>query len=227
MKVGEERTVAVTFPEEYWNKDLAGKEAKFEVAVKEIKVKELPELDDEFAVQFGEFETLDQLKAKIAEMHERQETERIKSDLHDRIVKALIEKNEIEVPPTFVDRQLQMMLANTKNRLASQRLTLEMMGMDDETFKNQYRDVAESQVKGSLLLEAVAKKEEIKVEDSDVEVKLREMAAASGQEYERVKDYYDQNQNARENLQAHLNEEKVMDFLLGKAVVAEVSKEEL
>lgn len=227
MKVGEERTVTVSFPEDYRNKDLAGKEARFDVTVREIKVKELPELDDEFAMQFGEFETIDQLRTKVAEMFEKQESERIKSDLQDRIVNALIGKNEIEVPASLVDRQLQTMLSNTKNRLASQRLSLEMMGMDEETFKVQYRSVAESQVKGSLLLEAVAKKEGIRADDADIEAKLREMAGGNDQEYGRAKEYYDQNRSARENLMAHLNEEKVMNFLLGKAVVTEVTKEEL
>lgn len=227
MKSGEEGTVTVPFPEEYWNKDLAGKEAKFEVKVQEIKAKELPELDDEFARQFGEFETIDELKAKIAEMHEKQEADRITSDLQDRLVKALIERNELEVPSTLVGRQLEMMLSNMKNRLAQQRLSFEMMGMDDAKFREQYRGVAENQVKGSLLLDAVAKREGLKVAEADIEAKLREVAGESGQEYERVKEYYDNNHNAKENLAAHLNEEKVLDFLLAKAVVIEVAKEEL
>ncbi|MBT1074521.1 trigger factor [Geobacter grbiciae] len=226
-KAGEQRTVEVTFPEEYGNKDLAGKVASFAVTVKEVKVKELPELDDEFAMQFGEFETLEQLKAKLAELHEDQETARIKADVQDRIVKALIGKNEIEVPSTLVERQLQMMLSNMKNRLAQQRLSLEMMGMDDESFKTHYRDSAESQVKGSLLLEAVAKKEGITVDDPDVEAKLRAMAEEAGQDFDRVKDFYEQNHNAKENLVAHLNEEKVLGYLLENAVVTEVAKDEL
>lgn len=227
VKSGEQRTVEVTFPEEYGNKDLAGKAASFAVTVKEVKVKELPELDDEFAMQFGEFETLEQLKAKLAELHKDQETARIKADVQDRVVKALIGKNEIEVPSTLVERQLQMMLSNMKNRLAQQRLSLEMMGMDDESFKTHYRDSAESQVKGSLLLEAVAKKEGITVDDSDVEAKLRAMAEEAGQDFDRVKDFYEQNHNAKENFVAHLNEEKVLGYLLENAVVTEVAKDEL
>lgn len=227
VKAGEQRTVEVTFPEEYGNKDLAGKAASFAVTVKEAKVKELPELDDEFAMQFGEFETLEQLKTKLAELHKDQETARIKADVQDRIVKALIGNNEIEVPSTLVERQLQMMLSNMKNRLAQQRLSLEMMGMDDESFKTHYRDSAESQVKGSLLLEAVAKKEGITVDDSDIEAKLRAMAEEAGQDFDRVKDFYEQNHNAKENLVAHLNEEKVLGYLLENAVVTEVSKDEL
>jgi len=226
-KAGEQRTVEVTFPEEYGNADLAGKAASFAVTVREIKTKELPELNDEFAMQFGEFETLDQLKGKLAELYENQETARIKADLQDRIVKALIEKNQIEVPSALVDRQLQIMLSNMKNRLAQQRLSLEMMGMDDESFKVHYRDSAENQVKGSLLLDAVAKKEGITVEEADIESKLRAMAEEAGQDFDRVKSFYEQNHNAKENLVAHLNEEKVLGYLVEQAVVTEVSKDEL
>ena len=225
--VGEQRVVEVTFPEEYGNADLAGKAASFAVTVREIKAKELPELNDEFAMQFGEFDTLDQLKAKLAELYENQETARIKADLQDRIVKALIEKNEIEVPSALVDRQLQIMLSNMKNRLAQQRLSLEMMGMDDESFKVHYRDSAENQVKGSLLLDAVAKKDGIAVEEADIEAKLHVMADEAGQDFDRVKSFYEQNHNAKENLVAHLNEEKVLGYLLEKAVITEVNKDEL
>ena len=225
--VGEQRVVEVIFPEEYGNVDLAGKAASFAVTVREIKAKELPELNDEFAMQFGEFDTLDQLKAKLAELYENQETARIKADLQDRIVKALIEKNEIEVPSALVDRQLQIMLSNMKNRLAQQRLSLEMMGMDDESFKVHYRDSAENQVKGSLLLDAVAKKDGIAVEEADIEAKLHVMADEAGQDFDRVKSFYEQNHNAKENLVAHLNEEKVLGYLLEKAVITEVNKDEL
>lgn len=227
VKAGEQKTVEVTFPEEYGNKELAAKASSFAVTVREIKAKQLPELNDEFAMQFGEFETLDELKAKLAELHENQETARIKADLQDRLVKVLIEKNEIEVPPALVDRQLQIMLSNMKNRLAQQRLSLEMMGMNEDSFKAHYRESAENQVKGSLLLDAVAKKEGVTVEEADIEAKLRAMAEEAGQDFDRVKSFYEQNHNAKENLVAHLNEEKVLGYLLDKAVVVEVSKGEL
>lgn len=225
MTVGESKAIELNFPEDYWNKDLAGKGARFDVTLSELKVKSLPDLNDEFAAQMGDFETLDQLKDKIAELYEKQENERIKADLQDRIVQALILKNEIEVPSTLVDRQLQTMLANARNRLAQQRLTFEMMGMNEESFKAQYRTVAENQVKGSLLLEAVAKKEGISVEEADIEKKLLEIAGVSEEELGRVKNFYEQNRSARENLVAHLAEEKVMEFLLGSAVVSEKAKE--
>ena len=167
QKIGEEKSITVTFPEDYNSKELAGKEATFAVTVKEIKVKELPLLDDDFAKAIGEFETIDQLRAKIAEMHEKQEKQRIEADLRDRTIKAFIAKNPLEIPEALVEKQLQIMLDGTKKRLDMEKLSLEMMGLDDAGYKARFRDTAEVQVKGALLLDALADQEGIKVEDNE------------------------------------------------------------
>jgi trigger factor len=224
MEAGTDKEIVVTFPADYGSEDLAGKEVTFAVSLKGIKEKELPLLDDEFAQQFGEFETLDQLKTKLSEMHDLREKERIDNDLRERLVKALIEKNDIEVPDALVEKQLHMMLENTKRRLTNQRISLEMMGLNDESYKAQFKSVAEQQVKGSLLLDALAGQEKITVEDADIEVKLKKIAEENGQPFERLNSFYQQNQQARENLVAQLKEDKAIDFLIGKANVTEVDK---
>ncbi|KAF0218280.1 MAG: trigger [Geobacteraceae bacterium] len=227
MKAGAEGNIKVTFPESYGNKDLAGKEATFAVKVKEIKVKELPPLDDDFAKEFGEFDTFNQLRTKLAEMHESQEKERIETDCRERLVKALIEKNDIEIPEALLEKQLQLMLGNAKNRLAYQKLTLEMMGMDDEKYKSQFRDVAETKVKGSLLLDALARQEGLRVEDGDIEAEIKKIAELNNQELGTVKNYFEQQKDAKENLIAQLAEDKVIKFLISKAHVVEVSRDEI
>lgn len=227
MKTGEEGEIKVTFPENYGSAELAGKEATFAVKVKEIKVKELPPLDDDLAKELGEFETLDQLRAQLVEVYEKQEKERIEAEFKERLVKALIDKNDLEVPDSLVDQQLSLMLENTKKRLAYQRLNLEMMGLDEEGYKIQFRSVAETQVKGSLLLEALAKQEDIKAADSDIEEKFRQMSGDSEQSLEAVKNYYLQNEKAKENLMAQIREDRVIAFLVERAKIAEVSREEL
>jgi trigger factor len=227
VKCGEGKNINVTFPEDYGNKELAGKEATFEVAVKEIKVKQLPEIDDEFAKEIGEFDSLDQMKSKIAEVYESQERDRIDGDLRDRIVKTIVEKNPLEIPGAMVDKQLQIMLDGTKKRLTREKLSLEMVGMDDEKYKSQYRDRAEEQVKGALLLDSIAEQEGIKVEDSDIDEKIREMAEERKQELEPLKQYYDQNKNARDFLKDQIREDKIFGFLEKNAAVKEVSREEL
>jgi trigger factor len=226
-KCGETRSINVTFPGDYGNKELAGKEAAFEVAVKEIKVKELPALDDDFAKEVGEFESIGDLRAKIAEVYENQEKSRIEGDLRERIVQSIVERNPLEVPGAMVDKQLQIMLDSTKKRLAMEKLSIEMIGMDDEKYKSQYRERAENQVKGALLLDTIAENEGIKVEDSDVEEKIKAIAEERKQELEPLQQYYDQNKNARENLVDQLKENKIFEFLVGVLELREVSREEL
>lgn len=227
MKAGDKGEIKVTFPDTYGQKDLAGKDATFAVAIKEIKIKELPELNDEFAKQFGEFESLDELKAKIVEVHSLQEKERIETDLRERLIKALVEKNDLEVPSTLVDKQLNLMLENSKRRLAAQRLTMEMMGLNDDAYKVQFRAVAENQVKGSLLLDAVARLESIEVVAPDIDEKLKQLAAQSNQDFETVRKYYQTNAEVKENLIAQLKEDKAIELLLEKAKVTEVERNEL
>ena len=228
MAAGSNGTIAVSFPEGYGNETLAGKPAEFAVVIKEIKVKDLPELNDDFAKEFGEeFETLDQLKAKLAEVQQSQEENRINSELRERLIKVLIEKNDLEVPEALVDRQVNMMLESTKQRLASQRLSLEIMGMTDDSYKAQFREVARDQVKGSLILDAVAEKESIEVTDEDVAVQVAEIAVQTKQAPEKVAHLYQTNERAKVNLMAQMREDKAVEFLLERATVTELPKAEI
>lgn len=227
MKLGDEGDISVTFPETYGSKELAGKEATFKVKIKEVKVKELPQLDDELAKELGEFEKLDQVRAKLAEVHEKQEKERIESDLRERIVKALIDKNVFEVPEALVEKQLQLMLESTKKRLEAQRLSLEMMGLDEESYRLRFKETAETQVKGGLLLDALAGKEGIAVEDGDIDERLKEIAAQHNQSVDALQQFYAQNENAKGSLRAQLMEDKVIKFLIAKAQVTVVTRDEL
>lgn len=225
MKRDEEKEIEVTFPEEYGNKDLAGQPAVFKVKLSEIKEKVAPALDDEFAKSFGA-ETLAQLKEQLAENYRLQESSRIDGDLRERLVSALVERNPIEVPELMVKQQLEYMLNNISNRMKQQGMTLEMLGMNEESFAVMYRDTAVRQVQGSLILEAIGDQEGIKVEDDEIEGKLEEVAAMANAPIESVKQYYSGDE-ARHSLLAQIAEEKTIAFLLGKSKVTEVSKQEL
>jgi trigger factor len=227
MKAGEERKITVTFPQEYGKEDLAGKDAAFDIRIKDIKAKELPAIDDDFAKECGDFETVQQLREKMSEVYEKQESDRIVSETRDRVVTALVESNPIEVPDAMVEKQLGYMLENARRRLALQKLSLEMMGMDEDRFRVQYRDTAVNQVKGMLLLDAVATKEGITVDDGDIESRYAEIGAENGQEAEKVKAHYQRNPEAVANLRMLLREDKAIGFLLGEAVIAEVPAKEL
>lgn len=226
MRSGEEKRITVTFPEAYQNKELAGNPVDFVVSVKEIKVKVLPELNDEFAQGFGEFNNVEELQAKLKELYEKQEMERIEHDFQDKLISALIESNPVEVPGALVARQLESMLENAKKRLSYQQMTLEMMGLDDARYREQFRTVAESQVKGSLLLEALGNQEGIAVDDQDIEARVKQIAEDSNQDFAKISAYYLSNSNAKESLRAQLREEKVLKFLAGKAKISEFERQD-
>jgi trigger factor len=225
MKRGEEKDVQVTFPENYGNKELAGQPAVFKVVLKEIKEKVLPPLDDEFAKGFG-LEGLDQLRKEMTESYSIQEKNRIEGDLRERLVSALIERNSVEVPETMIASQLDYMLGNIRNRLQSQGMSLEMLGMNEESFKQMYRESAANQVRGSLILEAVARQENLSVDPSEIDGKLEKIAQMSNASIDAVKSYYAKDE-ARRGLMSQILEEKAVEFLLGKSDVLEVDKADL
>lgn len=227
MSVGEQKRIKLAFPEPYHSAELAGKPVEFDVTLKEIKVKEMPELDDAFAQEFGEFETLAELKAKVAETIEKQEKERIEREFKDSLLKTLINRNDFELPEAMIERQLSSMLENSKQRLQAQRMTLEMMGLDEEGYKAQFRPVAASQVKGALLMHELATKVGVEVTESDIEAYLRKIAEESGQDYERISKYYLKSADAKQGLEEQIREEKVVELIASKAVITEKVKAEL
>jgi len=225
LKRGEEKEIAVTFPTEYGNKDLAGKDATFQVVIKEIKVKVSPELDDELAKEFGA-ESVADLRQKVADNYKEQEEKRIEEELKERLMTALVEGNEVAVPDTMIGRQLDFMQRNIEGRLKQQGMTLEMMGMNNESFRSMYRDTAIKQVQGSLILESIGKQENISVDDSEIDSRLEEIATMANAPLAEVKKYYAA-EDARKNLLAQIEEEKVITFLLGQSKVTEVAKADL
>lgn len=222
MKCGDAKIIRITLPEGYRNNEAAGKEGVFAVTLKEIKRKELPELDDEFAQQFGEYETMDQLRAKMIEYMEKQESDRIENELKERVIQALIEKNPLDVPQSMVKRQLDHMLENLKNRLKGQRMSIEMMGLDEEGFRLRFRDSAEDKVKGGLLLMALVDKENISVSDEDLTERYELIAAGNPDMLGRIKEYYSSNKNAQHSLISEIKEDKAIRFLLDNAVITEI-----
>lgn len=225
MKVGENREIKVTLPQGYRNADAAGKEALFQVTLKEIKRKELPELDDEFAQQFGEYENMEQLRAKMAEYREKHEKDRIEIDLRDRAIQELVKKNPMDVPKSMVNRQLDYMLNNLKTRLAGQGMSIEMMGMTDDLFRLRFCDLAVNKVKGGLLLMSLVEKENITVSDEEIEKQYEEMAADNPEMIDKLKAYHAANVQAKNSMISQMKDEKAVEFLLQHAVVTEKEPE--
>jgi trigger factor len=227
MKCGETKDISVILPEGYRNPEAAGKEGIFKVTLKEIKHKELPELDDDFARQFGEYESMEQLRAKMTEYHEKHEADRIQNELKERIIKALVEKNPLEVPESMVKRQLDHMLENLKKRLQSQHMSLEMMGLDESGFRDRFSDEAADKVRGGLLLMALVEKEKITVTAEDLAKRYEQISAGNPEMLDRIKEYYEANHKAKDSIVAEIKEDKAIDFLLKSAVITEVDASDL
>jgi len=225
MKRGEQKDLEVTFPENYGSAELAGKPVVFKVELKEIQEKALPELNEEFAKSFG-VDSVDEIRAKLDESYQTQEKNRVENDLRERLMTALIESNPCEVPEAMVASQLEYMLGNVRSRMQQQGMSLEMLGLNEQSFNVMYRDTAVSQVQGSLILEGVARQEKIEIADGDFEAKLEKIAEMSNAPLEAVKRYYG-NDEARQGLMSQILEEKTIEFLLDKAKIKEVAKEKL
>ncbi len=223
MKRGEVKNVNVRFPDGYGANDLAGKDAVFKVTLKEIKKKQVPEINDDLAREV-EADNLDQLKERITEQAKAQQQQQIDNQLQENLMDALLEKNPFEVPDGMVTNQLLYLKDSFSQRLKAQGMSLEMLGMNDEVFNKNYWDMATKQVKGELLLDAIAKQESLTVADDEVEEKMNDFARQSNAPLEQVKKYFE-NDQALTGLKGQLLQEKVVAFLLEQAQVTEVEPE--
>ncbi|MBW4056617.1 MAG: trigger factor [Proteobacteria bacterium] len=227
MKSGDTKEFTLDLPAGGDETEPTGKKGLFTVTVTEIKRKELPELDDAFAQQFGEYDSMDVLRAKMVEYHEKHEKDRIENEFKERIIQALIKKNPLDVPESMVKRQLDHMFENLKNRLKSQQMSLEMMGLDAEGFRARFRDDAIDKVKGGLLLMALVEKENVSVSDEDLTAHYEKIAAGNPEMLDRIKEYYSSNPNAKSSIISEIKEDKAITYLIDHAVVTEVDAEQL
>lgn len=218
MKIDEEKEIKVTFPKEYFSKDLAGKEATFKVKVNEIKKKELPKLDDDFAKDVSEFDTLKELKASIKEKQQKQNDEKAKYETQEAVMKAVCDDMKVEIPSGMIETETENMTREMEQRLSYQGLKLEqylqMMGKTKEDMQKEYEPQAVESIKSRLALEAVIKAEKIEVPDVDVDEKIKEMAKNYGKEND---EEFLKNENVRNYIKQGLESEKAIDFLVKNA----------
>ena len=220
MKIDEEKDIKVKFPDEYFSKDLAGKDATFKVKVNEIKKKELPTLDDEFAKDVSEFDTLKELKESIKEKQQKQNDERAKYETQDAVIKAVCENVKVDIPSGMVETETENMLKDMEQRLSYQGLKLDqylqMMGKTREEMQKEYEPQAIEAIKSRLAIEAVIKAEKIEVADIDVDEKIKEMAKNYGREND---EEFLKNENVRNYIKQGLESEKALEFLVENAKI--------
>ena len=214
MKVGDEKEINVTFPKEYFSKNLAGKPAVFKVKLNDLKRKELPNLDDEFAKDVSEFDTLKELKESIKEKLEKQNKDREKYEKEDAVVKALVETLNVDIPSGMIELETENMLKDMENRMSYQGIKLEqylkMMNKTKEEFKKEYEPQAIDAIKSRLAIEAVIKAEKIEATDEEIKEKIEEMAKNYGKDSKELQE----NENIKNYIKQGIENEKAMEFLV-------------
>ncbi len=220
MKIDEEKDIKVKFPEEYFSKELAGKDATFKVKVHEIKKKELPALDDEFAKDVSEFDTLKELKESIKEKQQKQNDEKAKYETQEAVIKEVCKNIKVEIPSGMIELETDNMLKEMEQRLSYQGLKLEqylkMMKKTKEDITKEYEPQAIEAIKTRLALEAVIKAEKIEATDEEVDEKIKEMAKNYGKEND---EEFIKNERVRNYIKEGIASEKAMEFLVKNAKI--------
>ena len=223
MKNGETKSINVVFPEDYHEKKFAGKEIIFNVMLKSIKEKNLPEIDENFIKNFDRYNSIEDLKTDVRKTLEEKFQSLAETNLQNNITEALIKENDFEVPPSLLERQIYYMMADTQKRMTS-------AGMDEKnamelSFKmhDKFKDDAVKMVKSFLLLKKIAEKESLIVEEKDIEKYIQDLAVQYGRDYESLKKMYD-NEERQDNLKIELMQKKVFDFIEVNANIKVVEK---
>jgi len=218
MHMGEEKDVNLTLPADYLKKDLAGKEISVHLKVKEIKEKILPEVDDEFAKDLGEYQTIKDLKEHLHNLITERKKEEIRQITKEKILDKLVAQHSFSVPKSMIERQVQSFLARAELQLAREGRRIESASPEGEKLRETFLPLAEREVRGSLILEKIAEKEKISVSESEVDAHLEKLAKRLNRRVEAVKNLYQQ-RNLMDELRQQVLEEKTLDFLIEKAKI--------
>ncbi|HZG80069.1 MAG TPA: trigger factor [Brevibacillus sp.] len=223
MTLGEEKDITVTFPEEYHSPNLAGKEAVFKVKLNGLKRKNLPALDDEFAKDVSEFDTLEELKADTKKKLEEKAAQEKDQYIREQLVLKAAENAEIDLPAVMVEHELDQMVSEFGQRLQYQGMTLELYyqfsGMDESQLRDQLRADATSRVRTSLTLEAIGKAENIVATDEDVDAELEKLAAMYGRPADELRKIFSA-QDGLVALKRDVQTRKTVDFLVAENKVS-------
>ena len=227
LNIGDEKDVEVTFPEEYHNSDVAGKPAVFHVEILGIREKQLPEIDDDFAMDTTEFDSLDEYKADIRERLTFAKEENAKNVMQNALVEQIVESSEMDIPDAMIESQVDQMVREFEQRVSYQGLSfeqyLQFSGQSMEQLREQMRPDAVKRIQGSLVLEAVAAAENIVADDDDLQKEFARMAEMYQMEAEQVASMIPEKE--KENMKKDLAVNKAIDFILENANQVEASEE--
>ncbi len=220
MKIGEEKDIKVTFPKDYFSKDLAGKEATFHVVLHAIKEKQMPTIDDEFAKDVSEFDTLEELKNSIKEKMQKENEERAKHETEDAAIEEVCKNTNIEIPEGMIELEIDNIMQNLDQRLSYQGINLEqylkMMSKTEADFRKDYKEQAEKNVKTRLVLEQIVKDEKIKEDEKYIKEKIEEMA----KQYNKKVEDLEKNEELKNYLAESSKTEQAVKLIVDNAKIS-------
>ncbi|WP_373500415.1 trigger factor [Desulfococcus sp.] len=227
MKPGEARTVSVTFPEDHANEKLKGQEIAFNITLKEIRKEVLPEINDDFAKNFGKFETLEDLKAEIVKNLSQGYEKRTEQELNEQIFTTLLARIDFEVPDSMVDYELEHIVSDAERAFSYHNMSMEEMGMTHEVLREKYRDTALKQVKRHLILGKIIDQEALAVSEEELTRGYENMAQSFRQPAEEIRKFYEatENQERLAYFKHTLLEKKAIELIITRSDIEEVAAE--
>ncbi len=214
MTPGQCKDITITFPDEYKNPALSGKTVDFKVTLKEIRKEILPEIDDDFAKQFGKYQTLEELKADILRDLNHRYEKRADQDIQEQIFQTLIERQSFEVPEVMINYELDGILAEIEGTFQYHNTSAEQLGLTREHLSEKYHDLAVKQVKRHLILSKIIEQEKFELSDEEMQVAYQDMAQTFGQPVDHIRDYYRENKDKLEYLKHTLLEKRAIRLII-------------
>ena len=225
LTAGESAEVSVQFADDYFNEKLAGLAVTFIIDLKEIREQHLPEIDDEMAKRLGQFESLDDLKAKINENLAVGYTKRQEQELNEQVFTALLDQQAFEVPESMVAHELENIVAEAKQKFAYHNTSMEELGLDDEQLNTNYRETAVNQVRRHMILGKIISQESLAISDEELENGYQEMADSFNQPVDVIKQFYAQNPERIDVFKHALLEKQAIKLIMDKSSIEEVEPE--
>jgi trigger factor len=228
MKKGENKEIEITFPEDYTDKKVAGKDVKFNVTVNEVKKRILPDLNDDIAKEIGEYKTLEELKNTMKEEMIKMEGQQADTRLRRNIVDKLIEMNEIEVPKILVEEEMRLMFYDTQQRLKAQGYDLDDAAIELDKIKEGFKEPANREVKSYLIVDKISELEKVEVAEKEMDEKIQDIAKSINQDFHAFKQKMIEN-GSIEKLRNQMGRDKTLDILINDYTIIEktVEKEEI
>lgn len=227
MNPGDQKDITVTFPEDYFNKNLANLTIDFSVSLNEIRKEILPDLDDELAKKMGKYETLEDLKTAIRENLEQEYQKRSEQEINEQVFEALLEKTDFEVPESMIEYELEGIVRDAENYFSHHNVQMEDAGITKDKLSEQYRDLAVKQVRRHLILDKIINQESLTLADEDQDAAFQDMSTTLGQPVEQIKGYYQQNQERLEHFKQALLEKQAISLIIENGVIEEVEPEKI